>query len=261
MGNKLRIIGAGPGDPELLTLKAARTLGEADVIIYDALANIRVMDLYASATCKRVFVGKRKTRKELTQDEINRLNVFYAMKFRNVVRLKGGDPFVFGRGHEEMEYAMRSGIETEIIPGISSALAAPSSAGIPLTKRGVNQSFWVVTGSTACGNISPDVQYAARSTATVVVLMGISHLAELTSLFAQIRGDDEPVAIIQSASCAEQLIIKGTVKNILLRGRDLRSGLPGVIIFGNVVNESRLIDSAGKGESEYIHTYDNQITA
>src|SRR5690349_6782287 len=174
----LKIVGAGPGDPELITLKGMKALQSADVILYDALASSKLLE-YATPNCKRVFVGKRRGKKEFSQEEINQLIVFYATRYGTVVRLKGGDPNVFGRGHEELEYATRRGVEVIVIPGISSALAAPSSAGIPLTKRGVNESFWVVTGTLSSGELSNDIHLAAQSTATVIILMGLSHLKNI----------------------------------------------------------------------------------
>ncbi|HYC85891.1 MAG TPA: uroporphyrinogen-III C-methyltransferase [Chryseosolibacter sp.] len=254
MSNKLRIVGAGPGDPELLTLKAVRVLRQAEVLLYDALVHPDVIEHHVPVSCKRTYVGKRKGKKEFSQEAINRLLVFYSTRFENVVRLKGGDPFVFGRGHEELEYAVRNKITVEVIPGISSAVAAASRAGIPLTKRGVSQSFWVVTGSTACGTLSADVVHAARSTATVVVLMGMGHLDELASLFAALRGEDEPVAVIRYATWPEQTIISGSVSDIAERVRAERSDMPGVIVFGKVVNESCIVDAVANRESRYIHT-------
>ena len=143
---KVIIMGAGPGDPDLISVKGVKALQQADVLLYDALVAPELLQ-YATPHCKRVFVGKRKGKKEFSQDEINQLLVFYAVRHACVVRLKGGDPFVFGRGHEELAYVTRRGLTAEIIPGISSALAAPAAVGIPLTKRGVNESFWVVTGT------------------------------------------------------------------------------------------------------------------
>src|SRR5688572_20103344 len=210
----LRIVGAGPGDPELITVKGAMALQEAEVLLYDALVDQALLDNYVQPDCKLVYVGKRKGKKEFSQDEINELLVFYASRYKNVVRLKGGDPFVYGRGHEELEYAVKRGIEVEVIPGISSAIAAPSAAGIPLTKRGVNESFWVVTGMLASGEISNDIYHAARSSATVIVMMGMTHLDKISSIFSEYRSVDEPVAIVRYATWHEQEIIAGTVSTI-----------------------------------------------
>ncbi len=248
----LRIVGAGPGDPELISVKGAMALQQAEVILYDALVNHELLDMYAQPGCKRVFVGKRKGAHEFGQEEINNLLVFYATRHSNVVRLKGGDPFVFGRGHEEMQFLNERGIKVEVIPGISSAIAAPSAAGIPLTKRGVNESFWVVTGTKASGEISSDLFHAAHSSATVIVLMGISKLEKIAMIFRGIRGDDEPIAVVQYATWPEQKIISGKVGNIEALGKEFQIGSPGVIIIGKVVNERSLIDAVSQSQSQYL---------
>jgi uroporphyrin-III C-methyltransferase len=250
--NKLRIIGAGPGDPELITVKGAMALQQAEVILYDALVDTQLLDHYAQESCKLVYVGKRLGKKEFSQDEINELIVFYALKYKNVVRLKGGDPFVYGRGHEELEYVISKGIDVEVIPGLSSSIAAPSAAGIPLTKRNVNESFWVVTGMLASGEISDDIQHAARSSATVVVMMGMTKLSEIASLFSAMRGEEEPVAIIRYATWAEEEIISGTVGNIYEVVKDRGVVSPAVIVIGKVVNESLLLRKINETKSQYI---------
>lgn len=235
----LLIIGAGPGDPELITVKAIKGIQKADVILYDALASKELLN-YAKPGCKLVYVGKRKDKRAFYQEEINQLIAFYAHQYTHVARLKGGDPFVFGRGHEEMEYALRRGIQVEVIPGISSAISAPTSIGIPLTKRGVNESFWVITGTLANGEISGDLRLAAQSTATVIVLMGMSQLNNIMAIFRQARQSKEPVAIIQQATLPEQKAVRGTVSNIenLVRTQNIEA--PAVIVIGKVVEESLL---------------------
>jgi uroporphyrin-III C-methyltransferase len=250
--HKLRIVGAGPGDPELITVKGAMAIQEAEVILHDALVDTRLLDNYAQPGTKRVYVGKRLGKKEFSQDEINELIVFYALKYKNVVRLKGGDPFVYGRGHEELEYAVSKGIEVEVIPGISSSIAAPSAAGIPLTKRNVNESFWVVTGMLANGDISADIYHAARSTATVIVMMGVTHLPKIASIFSEYRGVDEPIAIIRYATWEEEEIISGSVSNIgeIVAEKGITS--PAVIVIGKVVNESLLLKEINQAKSQYI---------
>jgi uroporphyrin-III C-methyltransferase len=232
------LVGAGPGDPELISVKGMKALTKAQVILYDALVAKELLE-FASPSCKLVYVGKRKGRKEFPQDEINKLLVFYATRFEYVVRLKGGDPNVFGRGHEEMEFALKLGVRVEVIPGISSAIAAPSSAGIPLTKRGVNESFWVITGTLSSGEISNDIRLAAQSSATVVILMGVSHLREIASIFLKHRSPDEPIAIVQEATRPGQKTIIGTVADIHDRALKNHISSPAVIIVGKVVNERK----------------------
>lgn len=235
MNPTLYIIGGGPGDPELITLKAVKALRQADVILYDALVSDELL-AYAKTSCKLVYVGKRKGSKEFSQDEINDLIVFYASRVSSVVRLKGGDPFVFGRGHEELEYASRRGINVEVIPGISSALAAPAAAGIPLTRRGVNESFWVVTGTLSSGAIASDIALAAESSATVIILMGISKLKEILSIFIKARSPFEPVAIVEHATLPTQRIISGTVYSMYEQIDEGHIRTPAVIVIGKVVD-------------------------
>lgn len=236
MNPKVILVGAGPGDPDLITMNGLKAVRKADVILYDALVSRELLN-HAGTLCKLINVGKRKNNHTFTQEEINQLIVFYALRYQHVVRLKGGDPFVFGRGHEEMEYVQRHGIAVEVIPGVSSAIAAPSCVGVPLTKRGVNESFWVITGTCSTGEISDDIRLAAQSSATVVVLMGMSHLQQIIEVFRQTRGLTEPVAIVQSATMPEQKFIYGTVDTIesLVVAMELAS--PAVIIIGKVVDE------------------------
>jgi uroporphyrin-III C-methyltransferase len=250
MNPTLYIIGGGPGDPELITLKAVKALNKADVILYDALVSEQLL-VHAKSDCKLVFVGKRKGKKELSQDEINELTVFYASRVSCVARLKGGDPFVFGRGHEGLEYASRRGITVEVIPGISSVLAAPASANIPLTKRGVNESFWVVTGTLSSGEISNDIALAAESSATVIVLMGISKLKKILSIFVKARSPFEPVAIIEHATLPTQRVISGTVYSMHEQIQEDQIKTPAIIVIGKVVDE-RHVTPPGPLEGELV---------
>ena len=238
---RLIIVGAGPGDPELITLKGIRALKQADVILYDALAAPELLD-YANPRCKLVDVGKRRGHHTFSQDEINQLIVFYASRYNCVVRLKGGDPYVFGRGHEELAYAQRRGIEVEVVPGISSAIAAASSVGIPLTKRGVNESFWVITGTRSCGEISDDIRLASRSNATVIILMGMNNLQEILTAFCEFRGKHEPAAIVQHATTKNQKFVLGTVSTLEQQVLKQNINSPAVIIIGKVVNQSLMME-------------------
>lgn len=235
---KKRVVlaGAGPGDPDLISVKALKAIQCADVILYDALIDPSLFK-NASSSCKLVFVGKRKGRKEFSQEEINELIVFYACHYQYVLRLKGGDPFVFGRGHEELEYAARRGIQVEVIPGISSAIAAPSAVGIPLTKRGVNESFWVITGMLSSGQFSSDLPLAAQSSATVVILMGMTHLEPMMELFLRFRSAAEPVAVISNACTPAQVSVVSNAGGIVKAVKDRGVTSPAVIVVGNVVNE------------------------
>jgi uroporphyrin-III C-methyltransferase len=216
-------------------------LKKADVILYDALASVELLK-HARNDFKLLNVGKRKVNHSFSQDEIHQLIAFYSGRYNYVVRLKGGDPYVFGRGHEELEYAHKRGIDVEIIPGISSAIAAPSNIGIPLTKRGVNESFWVITGTCSSGKVSNDISLAAQSSATVVVLMGMAHLPKIISSFIETRGESEPAAIIQNATLANQKFIIGTVSTIatLATLNDISSHA--IIVIGDVVRETQVME-------------------
>jgi len=231
---KLSLVGAGPGDPELITLKAIKTLEAADVILYDALANPALLE-YAPRQSLKIFVGKRAGKHSFQQRKINRMIVELAHEHGHVVRLKGGDPFVFGRGQEEKEYALAHGVEVQIIPGISSALSVPALQNIPLTSRGKSESFWVVTGTTRDGNLSKDMQLAAQSTATVVILMGMKKLKLITELFTQHRSAKEPIAIIQNGTRDDEQVGVGSLKTIheIVVKQQLSS--PSIIVIGPVV--------------------------
>ncbi|NLR61430.1 uroporphyrinogen-III C-methyltransferase [Chitinophaga polysaccharea] len=236
----LSLVGAGPGDPEMITLKAVNTIRRADVILYDALVNESLLHHARPGAIIR-FVGKRYGCHALSQQEINHLIVEMAMAHGHVVRLKGGDPFVFGRAVEEITAARDHGIGVEVIPGISSAIAVPASQFIPLTCRGISESFWVTTGTTRSGDISGDIALAARSTATVVILMAMSKLSEIMELFAAHGKQDTPVAIIQDGTTAHQKMVTGTVTDIAWRATAAGMSNPAIIVVGAVVNLHALL--------------------
>ncbi|RYG44408.1 MAG: uroporphyrinogen-III C-methyltransferase [Chitinophagaceae bacterium] len=231
----LYLVGAGPGDPELITLKAIRTLQKADVILYDALANEDLLGYCSNAKVKK-FVGKRYGCHALSQQEINYLILEHCAIYPNVVRLKGGDPFIFGRAQEEIDAAKNEGIKVEIVPGISSALAVPASQNIPLTCRGVNESFWVVTGTNRNNELSTDIGLAAQSSATVVILMAMSKLEAICDIFIKYGKGDVPAAIIQNGTRPDAKMVTGTIKDIAFRAEAAGLENPAVIIFGEVVN-------------------------
>ena len=231
---RLTVVGAGIGDPELITLKAVNALRNADVVLYDALVNETLLD-YAPAIATRIYVGKRRGAKAYSQEDINERIVAYAKCCGHVVRLKGGDPFVFGRGLEEMQFAQQHGVETAYIPGVSSAIAGAGAAGIAVTMRGASRSFWTLTATTDTGDLNPEIYTAAQTDATVVILMGLSKIGEIAGAFLAAGKAELPVAIIQNASLVEQQEIFGTVADI--RHQVERSGIgsPAVIILGEVV--------------------------
>ena len=237
---KLTVVGAGPGDVDLITIKAIKVLKTADVVLYDALVNKELLD-FINPEAEQIFVGKRRGFYNYQQEQINELIVTRAKLSGHVVRLKGGDPFIFGRGAEEMEYAASFGLETAVVPGISSSLAVPASQNIPLTKRGSAESFWVITGTTKEHKISSDIELAAKSNATVVVLMGMSKLPQIVKLFQAQGRNDLPVAIIQEGTTSKEKIGIGTVDNILEVVKENGLSNPAIIVFGEVVKHREVL--------------------
>jgi len=233
---KLTLVGAGPGDPELISLKGIKVLGSADVVLYDALVVTELLK-FAPKNSLKISVGKRAGNNKITQDEINEMIVKYALDYGHVVRLKGGDPFIFGRGGEEIEYAEFFGIKTAVVPGISSATGLMAAQKIPITKRGVNESFWVITGTTREGQLSKDIYLAAQSTATVVILMGIKKLQEIVNVYKRFQKDDIPVVIIQNGSLPMEKIVIGSIENIVEKVSNEKISTPAIIIIGEVVNQ------------------------
>lgn len=247
--DKLTVIGAGPGDPDLITLKAIKALESADVVLYDALVNDALLEYAKKA--EKIFVGKRKGCYAYQQNQINDLIVSRARSHGHVVRLKGGDPFVFGRGAEEMEFAASHGLQTAIVPGISSSLCVPAYQNIPVTKRGVSESFWVITGTTKEHKLSRDVALAAQSSATVIILMGMSKLAEIVSLFKKEGKGETPMAIIQNGTLENEKIGIGTISNIEGIVEKNKLSNPAIIIIGEVVrHRKQLLELKNKYEKE-----------
>jgi len=234
---QVTLVGAGPGDPDLLTVKAVKALAKANVVLYDALANDEILN-YAPKEAIRIFVGKRIGNHTYTQDQINQLIVDNALTYGHVVRLKGGDPFIFGRGSEEIEYAESFGIPTFVVPGISSAIAVPANQGISLTKRGTSESFWVITGTTSDRSLSNDITLASKSSATVVILMGMSKLSQIVALFQKESKGEIPVAIIQNGTTPNEKRAVGTIDTIQEEVVKNKLSSPAIIVIGEVVKES-----------------------
>lgn len=231
--SKITLLGAGIGDPDLITVKGMKALQNADAILYDALSNDALLD-YAPEHCVKIYVGKRAHLHSHTQEEINRILIETAQKYTHVVRLKGGDPFVFGRGHEELEVAEAAGIEVEVIPGISSAIAVPEAAGIPVTRRGMSDSFWVMAGCNKDGTASEELKTAAKTDATVVLLMGVGKLKRIMDVYRHENKADLPVAVIQNGSLPTQKVALGTVSTIEEEVLKVGIGTPAVIVIGQV---------------------------
>ncbi len=230
---KLTLVGAGPGALDLITMRGVNALSQANVVLYDALVDKRM--LFHAPNAKKVFVGKRKGYKRYSQDELNEMIVHFGLNYGNVVRLKGGDPFVFGRGMEEVEYAETFGLETEVVPGITSATSVPASAGVSVTHRNVSRSFWVITGTSSQGVFNEDLKLAAKSSATVVVLMGMAQLQRIVQIFSTEGKQDLPISIIQNGTTYKEKIGVGTISTIdeVVEREELSS--PAIIIIGEVV--------------------------
>ena len=228
------LTGAGPGDIELLTLKAHRVIRQADVIIYDRLANPEMLEMTKDG-CEFVYVGKEDGRHTLPQDEINEVIYQNALKHNVVVRLKGGDPFVFGRGGEEGAYLHERNIDFEIIPGITSAVSVPAYAGIPVTHRGVAVSFRVVTGHESPNKEVSQIPWENFKTDdTIVFLMGLHNLRKIASKLIEIgKPTDYPCAVISRGTTKDQSVVVGTLADIVKKAKGVPT--PALIIVGRVV--------------------------
>ena len=228
------LVGAGPGDPELLTLKALKVLQKADVVVHDGLVSDEILNL-SPVEARRISVAKRKSRHSYSQDEINRMLVAFALEGLTVVRLKGGDPFIFGRGGEELEACRDAGVACHIVPGVTSALAASANAGAPLTHRGSAQAVTFVTGHAREGR-EPDLDWTslARANQTVVVYMGLSQAAPIASrLMAAGRDAATPALIVENASRADERRLVTTLSG-LAEAASALSG-PALLIVGEAM--------------------------
>lgn len=237
------LVGAGSGDPELLTLKAWRVMQRAEVVLYDSLVSEDVLDMCAS-TAEKIFVGKRRANHALSQQSINELLVKHALAGKTVVRLKGGDPFIFGRGGEELQEVVRHGIYFESIPGITAASAAASRAGIPLTHRDHAQSVKFITACKKNGAPNNDYKELLDTTQTVVFYMGLHRLHEMTKGLIEAGRDSEtPFAIISHASLPTQQLLVGTLASIAELQATAKLPTPALLIMGDVVTlHAELID-------------------
>lgn len=223
------LVGAGPGDPELITLKAVNVLKKADVVLYDKLANDEILKYAESA--KLIYVGKQAGHHYKSQDEINDILIREAKENDVVVRLKGGDPFVFGRGGEEMLALADEGIDVEIVPGVTSAIGVPTTIGLPITHRGVATSFTIVTGHEDPTKEEKQVKWDFKAD-TIVILMGIGNLKDNTAEIMKYKDPKTPVCVIEKGTMAGQRIITGTLENIT--EKDIKP--PALVVIGHVVD-------------------------
>jgi uroporphyrin-III C-methyltransferase len=230
------LVGAGPGDPGLMTVRGLELLRRAHVVVYDRLVHPSLLD--EAPRARRIFAGKESGHHTLPQERINALLIMHARRGRRVVRLKGGDPFVFGRGGEEADALARAGIPFEVVPGVSAAVAVPAYAGIPLTHRGVASSFAVVTGHEEAGKLESSVDWArlARSVDTLVILMGLKSLPRIArELIAHGRPAATPAALVRWGTTDIQETVVGTLADIAARAARARLEPPVVAVVGDVV--------------------------
>jgi len=241
------IVGGGPGDPGLITVKGLDCLRQADVVLYDRLAAPELLDEVPS-DAELIDVGKEPKRHRRSQEEINDLLVEKARAGKIVVRLKGGDPFIFGRGGEECQALAEAGIRYEVVPGVSSAIAVPAYAGIPVTHRGVTTAFTVVAGHNGGTDSGIDWEGISRI-GTIVFLMGVEHLPEIVAkLSAHGRSSDTPAVLIQEGTTPNQLVITGTLDDIVEKAPGIRP--PAVFVVGEVVRLREQIDWFAKNDQQ-----------
>lgn len=250
MTGHIAIVGAGPGDPELLTVRAARLIASADVVVHDALVSDKVLALVSPAA-ELINVGKRPGQ-GVAQELTNDLLIVLATEDKRVVRLKGGDPFVFGRGGEEAEALSAAGFACEVVPGISSAIAAPSAAGIPVTYRGLAASFTVVTGHRQFGERPVNWHALAQSEGTIVVLMGVAERGVIAAeLIAGGLATDTPVAAIQCATTSRQLVTRCRLDELVKSVIES----PATLVIGAVAALNVTDELAGfRGLENYLHS-------
>lgn len=234
------LVGAGCGCYDLITLKGLRAIRRAQVLVYDDLIDKRLLE-HASESCELVYVGKRSGRHSMPQEQINALLIEKARKRSLVVRLKGGDPFVFGRGMEEMTALRKEGISVEYIPGITSCVAIPALAGIPVTHRGISRSFHVITGHTKAGSgeLARDIDFGAlvRLGGTLVFLMGLGHLQEIAEqLLRAGKEDTTPAAVVHGNFDSSVDVVQGTLMDIVAKAEEVKIQSPAVIVVGDVVD-------------------------
>lgn len=241
---KVYLVGGGPGDPELITVKGKKLLEKADVIIYDRLISRKLLK-YARPEAELIYVGKKPGAPGFTQEEINRLLIEKASTGRLVVRLKGGDPFIFGRGAEEIKALVEAGIEFEVVPGVSSAIAVPELSCIPLTHRELASSVTIVTGQFAEGK--QKIDFSQLRAETVVVLMGVKNLPKIVEQLKKARNPETPVAIIEKGTTEEQRVFEGTLQNIVEIAEKNNLKPPAVIVVGEVVKFRHLIKRGRRG--------------
>ncbi|MDR4946948.1 uroporphyrinogen-III C-methyltransferase [Neobacillus cucumis] len=236
MAGKVYLVGAGPGDPDLITVKGLRCLQEADVILYDRLVNSELLR-FAKKGAQLVYCGKLPHYHTMKQETINHFLVKYAKKGYQVVRLKGGDPFVFGRGGEEAEECVKHEVPFEVVPGITSGIAASAYAGIPVTHRGLSKSFAFITGHQASDEAAEHQwTHLANGVDTLCIYMGVSHLPTITKqLMDAGKSPDTPIALVHWGTLSDQQTVVGTLETIVELVKEAAISNPSMIVIGEVV--------------------------
>jgi len=249
---KVHLVGAGPGDPELLTLKGRRVLEEAEVVIYDRLVSEEILG-FVSPGAELVFVGKETSFHSCPQEEINQLISRHARRGKRVVRLKGGDPFVFGRGGEEAAHLAEEGIPFEVVPGITAAIGVGAYAGIPLTDRRYSQAVTLVTGHRMKGEGLEEINWAALAELghTIVFYMGVANISEITRKLIDFgRPPSTPAALVSRGTMPGQRTVLGTLSDISMRCKEEGVKPPALLVIGEVVSLSHVLNWSEQGLSE-----------
>jgi uroporphyrin-III C-methyltransferase len=231
---KLTLVGAGPGDPDLITVKGLKAIADADVVLYDALISEELL-IYAPQRAVKLFVGKRAGYQSFKQEEINQIIISHAFQYGHVVRLKGGDPFVFGRATEEIEAAESFGIPVEVIAGLSSATAITSQLQIPLTQRNISRGFRVMTATTSDNELNEDINNVAKSNETVIILMGLHKLEKIVEVYQDNAKGDLPAVIVQNGTLPNEKVVAGRVQDLVSLAKQEEVGTPAIIVIGETV--------------------------
>ncbi len=231
---KLTLVGAGPGDPDLITVKGLKAIADADVVLYDALIDDELL-IYAPQRAIKLFVGKRAGYQSFKQEEINQIIVSHAFQYGHVVRLKGGDPFVFGRASEEIEAAESFGIPVEVVPGLSSATAITSQLQIPLTQRNISRGFRVMTATTSDNELNQDLHDIVKSNETVIILMGLHKLEKIVATYQENAKGDLPAVIVQNGTLPNEKVVSGRVQDLVRLAKQEEIGAPAIIVIGETV--------------------------
>ena len=256
---KVYLVGAGPGDPGLMTLKGKGLLECADVVVYDALVSPQILAMI-NPQAEKIDAGKRMGRHSRLQEETTQVLIEKAQTQAVVVRLKGGDPFVFGRGGEEMQDLVEAGVPVEVVPGVTSGIAEPAYAGIPLTHRSYSSSVTFVTGHESAGKYRPNVNWAsvAHGSETIVIYMGVHNLSYIVAeLCGAGLSDETPVALIRWGTRPEQEELIGTLRTIVAAVEAAQFGAPAIAVIGNVVKLHSVLSAAPQLTIDLLRNYDD----